>query len=278
MQTNGNLLLGHHDMSNEEYHAHPAFSSSDIKLMAKSPRHFKHYVIDGHKAKESDAMEFGTLLHSAILENKFDAVKGPDVSRATKEWKTFEAAHADKVVLKPNDYHALNMMWQEAKSTEQVQGLLKGCVIEQSYFAVTRDNMHIKARPDALNINNGFIIDYKSAVAANHRSFTKAIFDRGYHLSMVHYIYVLSHVFKKPIDFFNPIWIAQEKTAPYPICIYTMSDELFEHAWTEYFSLINKIRTCTDAKTWPSYQEDVEEIKLPAWLGKHDQFLEESEG
>ena len=66
----GNVTPGvYHGVSNEDYHAAPGISSSQLKLFLESPKHFEARYITGHMPfKTSKAMERGTLVHMAVLE------------------------------------------------------------------------------------------------------------------------------------------------------------------------------------------------------------------
>ena len=58
-------------MTNEAYHESSAIGSSDLKLILKSPAHYKY-----EKENPSDptpAMQFGTACHQALLEPKLFA-------------------------------------------------------------------------------------------------------------------------------------------------------------------------------------------------------------
>ena len=261
--------MGHiPNLTNEEYHSHEALSSSNIKVMAKSPLHFKHFVFNGNKQETTDAMEFGTLLHSAILENKIDYVVGPDVSRATKEWKEFVKQNEGKKVLKPDDAKMIEDMHEVAKSNVYLQNLLSEALIEQSFFCEFQ-GIYMKARPDFMvKLDNGMYIigDYKSTTTASKEGFTRKIFDLDYHISAIHYMTVLSQVLQVPLDKIIFIWVAQEKTAPYVISIFDMSTEMFDYSLSQYQMLLNKIQLCNETQTWPAYQEDIESIALPKWI------------
>lgn len=93
------------DVPNEIYHGdRTAVSSSGLKLLLRSPAHF----VAGQGASEETtaALEFGTALHTALLEpEKYreQYVTKPDINRRTKEGKalaeTIGRALADKIQL-----------------------------------------------------------------------------------------------------------------------------------------------------------------------------------
>ena len=52
------------DLSNRDYHAHPAISKSGLDLISRSPAHYRYRA----PKEPSRAMEIGTAIHTALLE------------------------------------------------------------------------------------------------------------------------------------------------------------------------------------------------------------------
>ena len=80
------------EMTNEEYHAHHAISSSDVKMVhGKSLAHWQ-----GAGRKEKAAWDLGTAVHAMLLEPEKNLVRcGPETRRGN-EWKVMqELAEAD---------------------------------------------------------------------------------------------------------------------------------------------------------------------------------------
>ena len=84
-------------IGNEEYHKGPGLSSSDLKLLARSPLHYK--TAKAFHPEETNAMRLGTAVHCAILEpDRIDVeyVLAPEgIDRRTKagkaQWAELEA-------------------------------------------------------------------------------------------------------------------------------------------------------------------------------------------
>jgi hypothetical protein len=71
------------DLTNEQYHAHHAISSSDVKAAARSLAHWK-----GAERKESLALDIGTAFHEMTLEPEMRGriIRGPETRRGNA-WK-----------------------------------------------------------------------------------------------------------------------------------------------------------------------------------------------
>ena len=86
------------DMTNEEYHAHHAVSSSDAKaVLLSSVWHWKNAV------QKTSAMQLGTAVHDMALEGGQNTVRGPETRRGNA-WKDAVAEAGDKVVLPEKEY------------------------------------------------------------------------------------------------------------------------------------------------------------------------------
>ncbi len=86
------------DLTNKEYHAHTAISSSDVKAVhTKSLAHWK-----GKVRKETSAFALGSAVHALVLEPEKNLVlRGPEDRRGNK-WKEAQlAADLDGQILLP---------------------------------------------------------------------------------------------------------------------------------------------------------------------------------
>ena len=82
------------DMTNEEYHAHHAVSSSDAKAVLMSSVWHWHNAVH----TETSAMALGTAVHDMALEGGLNTVRGPETRRGNA-WKDAVAEAGNKAVL-----------------------------------------------------------------------------------------------------------------------------------------------------------------------------------
>ena len=94
--------------SNEEYHSHNSISASGLKTIYK--KSINHYFNSGFKM--TDAMNFGSAVHSAILEGGHDIAVLPELNLRTKEGKKikqdFINDNKGKIVIKQEEEEAIN--------------------------------------------------------------------------------------------------------------------------------------------------------------------------
>ena len=142
-------------MTNAEYRQIDAISSSDLDYIATNPY---LYTLGIRPEKTSKAMEFGTLVHSLVLEpEKFEdeyAVEdfeGCDLNKNTKAYKEARSKWletvGDKKIIAKNDFEKAKKIADRARPLiEQFTGQA-----EQSYIAEWDKGISAKCRPDFLS-------------------------------------------------------------------------------------------------------------------------------
>ena len=86
------------DLTNEEYHALPSWSSSQLKLLPDEPELFYKRFVEKHPAfqfKPTASMDLGTSVHRIILEGTPvkmipDDVLGTDGAKRGNTWKHYK--------------------------------------------------------------------------------------------------------------------------------------------------------------------------------------------
>jgi len=123
------------DLTNKEYHQHPAISSSDVKMVAaKSLAHWRHKVY-----KPSATFALGSAVHALVLEpHKALVIRGPE-DRRGNEWKKQQLAADldDKILLTEGDYDKAQAIAQPVISHLVMSGYLNDptFVAEDGLFA-----------------------------------------------------------------------------------------------------------------------------------------------
>jgi len=105
--TETDLGPGIHSLPTERYFAASGVSKSMLDILAdKTPAHLKAYF-EGEREKETAAMQFGAVLHRALLEPETctDAFQfAPEGMRfTTKEGIAWRAEHQDKPILSADE-------------------------------------------------------------------------------------------------------------------------------------------------------------------------------
>lgn len=162
----------HVDIPAADYHAWPAFGSSDLKAMRQGPPSLVMWR-RWNPPDPTDAMRLGTAVHMAIIEPaRFDATyveKPEDMSFATKDGKAWKERHEGREIL-------------TFKQAETVRGVVEAFNLkrEAARSIVNADRevsllwsdpatgLLLKGRPDW--INDGYLYDLKLSRYASERS------------------------------------------------------------------------------------------------------------
>jgi hypothetical protein len=273
---------------NEFYHSRPGISASGLKLLKKSPAHYKESQ-EAPKV-QSDAMAFGEMYHTFILENgRFykdytvvDPEQRPDQdhSMTAKKNAAWLAEFENPVMKETHDQ--LNAMRRVLLSHPYARALLKAGEVEHSYYCKldigAKDPLSVRFRPDNVRHDKRIIVDLKTAADASADGFKKAAANFNYQIQAALYADLMELVMNEPLgyDFF---FIAQEKAAPYAFNIFQGSPQFMSVGRYEYEILLMLYAHCLESDKWPGYQVfcqnkfGVNELNLPAWAVKELEYF-----
>jgi hypothetical protein len=269
----GQLMSLIYDLSETTYHADTdTLSASGAKtLLGKRP-----------PSPDADAMIFGRLVHTVILEpHKFDgyAVLDPDLigvkadgskadnPTATKAWKdaVFAAKRDGLTVISPKMLTKANLL-SEAVSAHPEAGRLLAAATdhEVSAYADHPSGAQVRARFDL--IGPGFIADIKTTRDADPDTFGRAMHAYGYHISAANYLDV-ARANGLDVDRFDLICVEKEPTpgGDYRVSVLEihpdaidLGRELMAEACRRWLDLGKRIDL-------PHYGDDRHVIDLPAY-------------
>ncbi len=260
-------------MTRDEYVAINGISQSDLSFMLKSPR---HYQWRARLKRESDAMNFGTALHAAILEpQRFKSQyvvepecmpNGEEINRRIKAHRDFialfrrETENTGGKVVTPSEFDSIIGMLTACASNPMVCELLHGG--EQECVAQAKWNgMLIKGQADHFGEHpqlGRIVVDVKTTQDASPGAFSRAIHNYHYDLQ--------SGVYSKLFSADAFIFIAIEKQAPYSVGVYRADDSIIGRGQEQAEQLINRIKECEATGEYPSYTAGLDNIMLPAWV------------
>jgi len=259
-----------------QYHAHPAVGHSGLVRIMRSPAHYREYVTN--PPAPTPAMEFGTAVHTAILEpDNFarDYVVAPKFDRRTKEGKAaaeaWEAENAGKTALTAEQMADIEQMVASVKQHAGAARLLSSGLAEMSGFWIDSESgIECKCRPDFLAVENDTpeqvtaIVDVKTCSDAGADSFARAIAAFGYDVQAAFYTDGIKELIGRTLPFY---FIAIEKEPPYAAAVYLASEEMIDVGRKKYRGALELLRWCRANDQWPGYQPngEIEEINLPRW-------------
>ncbi len=289
------------DISNEQYHRGPGVSKSGLDLIAQSPAHF---IENRRNPKPStEAMNFGTALHTLILEpEKFDAeyvaepmyaparptpkmnadiaegkkVK-PDIARRVSFWAQWEAdnegktplasyKHGDDPVWKPGAWCQLQNMAKAVREhpTASILLNLDDGKAEESFYWVDKGTGKLcRCRTDFRNMAHNGMV--VDLKSTNDASY------HGFSKSVGDFRYFVQDAFYmdglRACGEFPAafVFVAVEKLPPYGVGVYVLDKEAKWIGAETYRTNLELYARCHKEDIWPAYPTDIRELNLSKW-------------
>jgi hypothetical protein len=256
---------GVYDMPEDEYHAHPALSSSGArKLLPPScPALFHHERENGQKHKRE--FDFGHAAHLLALG------AGPELhvvdasnyqTKAAREDR--DAAYArGEVPLLPDEFDKVQAMAAALRQHPRAGQLFAETgVAEQSVFWTDHETgVQCRARLDYLTNR---IVDYKTTTNVHPGHIAKAIDNFGYHQQADFYLMgaIELDLVAPDADF---TFVFQDKNPPYLVTVVELDDTALKIGNERNRLALEIFRDCTETGIWPAYGDGIHVISLPAY-------------
>jgi len=250
-----------HDLPAETYHAMPELSNSGMSKLKKSPANFKHYL--DHGSESTDAMEFGSMFHMAILEphlfnSTYESTNCND--KRTSAYKSAAKAieAAGRIPIEEKTVIQLMKMKDAMQSSFPGFIPLRDGRPEVSVL-YEDDGVQCKCRIDYLG--DDAIIDLKTTTDASANGFQDSVFKFGYNRQQAHY--------QRPFELAGTpkrfyFW-AVEKEPPFLNAIYELDEAALIMGRAEREKLMALYKTCKALDKWPGLPTTIQTISLPAW-------------
>ena len=244
----------------QKYDNIPAVRRSDLWELRKSPAHYLYKVT--HPEEPTAALLFGTAAHKYILEPESfwdDYIEMPRIDRRTKAGKEEyqRIVESGKTPISSDDLSVIIDMDAQIKAHPLASLLLKTGDHEVPIeWTDEKTGEPCKCRPDVITEYDGedWIVDYKTTISCMTGAFEKACRAYGYKLQAG---MSSEGVFCKTFRDCRFAFVAQEKTPPYAVRVYTC-DEGFRIEGQELFhELIGIYHDCKESGEWPGYKDEV---------------------
>ena len=279
LQSSDQLIQG---MSNDEYHARPEYSSSQLKDLLRSAAHFySNNILKEVERETKAAMNFGTLAHTLFLEpeqfeNEF--VIAPKFERRTKAGKeealAWEQANQGKILVDAEQVEAAKRIvinLQKLSSYADMQNNY-GMAEASIFFTDPVFDLPLRIRPDwhiapCKTFPNGLILDLKTTTDARAHAFSKKCSDFGYDLSASMYREGFQQYYQteqKP-DF---VLLVAESSIPFNVKQYKASDLFLSVGDTRYNKAKELLAESILINEWDGYSLEMEDLFLPSYMTK----------
>lgn len=258
-------------MPEQEYHAHPALSSSGArKLLPPScPAIFRHEQIHGQP--DRDVFDFGRAAHSLVLGAGADIAALPfdDWRKKAAKEAADEARANGQTPLLEKDAATVTAMADALRSHKIANALLdpsKGKPEQSIFWHDEQHDIDRRARLDWLpnpSSSRLIVTDYKTTPSASPAAIGKHVANYGYHAQAAWYLDAVRAAGLSDDAAF--LFVFQEKQAPYLVTVVELDAEALAVGALINDTAMSVFAECTATGVWPGYTDDIELVSLPAW-------------
>ena len=243
-----------------EYQALPGINWSTLKNMGASPLHYRHACDEDNEG--STRMLLGSAVHTAVLEPdefpiRYAVFEG--ATRRGKAWDEFEAAIADKDILKASEYRLALAVRDAVMAHKPARDLLTGTSEVVKTWTDHVTGLACKCRIDHINAA-GLVVDLKTTGSVDAREFERTSARMQYHGQVAYY--------ERGADVSgSPAYIiAVEIDPPHDVAVFGVTAFALDYGDRLVSEYLNRVKACAESGTWPGRYQSVQELNLPAWM------------
>lgn len=292
----------HLDVPNEVYHRIDCFSNSRGNILhSHTPAHLRESIDNGDADKP--ALILGDATHAFLLEpDRLDRMFAVSTQCAATTGKGTRCSNPGKIgrigptgerywycgvkghdigagelesrrVLTEEDYaHAKGMrdsIWAHPAARKLLEhaGEIEVTALWHDKETGCRCKMRADLTVDAFDL----IADIKTTLDASPPAFERSIFQYGYHRQGAHYPSGMAACGRQYESF---VIIAVEKRPPYAVAVYRLRDDVIRAGYEQLRPLIAQYAECKQHNRWPAFNNEIQDIGLPAWSWKQMGLIE----
>ncbi|EFM6596777.1 exodeoxyribonuclease VIII [Escherichia coli] len=264
----------YYGISNENYHAGPGVSKSQLDDIADTPALYlwrKNAPVDTTKTK---TLDLGTAFHCRVLEpeefsNRF--IVAPEFNRRTnagkEEEKAFlmECASTGKTVITAEEGRKIELMYQSVMALPLGQWLVESAGHAESsiYWEDPETGILCRCRPDKIIPEFHWIMDVKTT--ADIQRFKTAYYDYRYHVQDAFYSDGYEAQFGVQPTFVFLVASTTIECGRYPVEIFMMGEEAKLAGQQEYHRNLRTLADCLNTDEWPA----IKTLSLPRWAKEY---------
>jgi len=242
------------------YFKRPEISNSDLKHLFKSYADYKEYKENGQET--TTAMQFGTIFHEYVLENKKNFIlnhgilteiggKKPTATKKYKEW----AETRTLPILSQEDFELLVLMKRSIERTKSKFILKRNEDIEiekEIYFE--QFGVQCRSKLDFVDMKNKVVADLKTIAEITPDSIYKAV--RWNYLTQAAFYTQAVESLEEFSDDWKFKFVFVEKKAPYKAVVVEVPKELIEQGILRIQAILEKMKREKNIKN--GYEEEME--------------------
>lgn len=263
------------DLSNEEYHGDKdTLSRSSLMDFDISPYTYwaNHLNPKRPPKKSTPAMEFGTMVHTYLLEpdefKKRYAILPPKVllkNEGREKYEMYKAIcegmeKSGAIIIEQEDIETLLLIADRINANPIARDLIEGARIEHSYFwQDEHSGLMLKSRPDILHEN--MIVDLKTCSDASPIAYKNAMAQGGYHVQGAMTRDAIDRLEGKRIN--KVLNIVIENKYPHNIAIYIIDEYALDAGHMKYKQICLDLKAARESNHFEDF--GIQTISLPKW-------------
>lgn len=258
------------DLDEQEYHAHPALSSTQARTLLDSPAKYRYALT--HPQPHKDAYDLGSAVHTKVLGVGQEAVvlDFPDFrTKAAREARD-EARASGLLVVSAADMMQVDGMGESVLAHPVARMLFEQeGNSEASVFATDpTTGVNMRGRFDFLpsfRREDQWAVDLKTTAKSAHpEDFSKTVANFGYHVQQEWYLHILGLIrgdFSARMKF-----VVVETAAPHLVGVYPLAEEFGDIGNNRVKEALETFARCVAENDWPGYDLTPDPIQPPTWL------------
>ena len=269
-------------------------SWSKCSAMLDSPRRFFDQYKHGRQIrKATPAMEFGNLVHQAILEPRkfldnyviqpdFGAMQSKNNRERRDLWRE-EMKKLGKIIVEEEQADTIIAMHKRVMEHDVARAILTGGSAEGwAYYWEENFGRYLLGRPDFLT-SDGIVVEIKTTSRRlDKKTIMREIFNFDYHGQLALNCMAVGGILKIP-EHRRGAWIFVRTVEPFDVAVYTASENVILAGQAKVHKAIHRINEFLgkdpELKTqrfWHGVQPNVaEELEFEPWMLRGDADYEE---
>lgn len=265
-----------YDVTEREYHAHRALSSTGARRLLESPARFNYWRTHQEPGKQS--FDVGTAVHTKVLGVGAGTIAYPDehvTASGSVSTKAATVAWADKqranglTPIAPAQAARVDGMAEAVLAHPTARALFEQPgQSEASVFATDEDTgVDMRARFDriAIEVPNPVAVDLKTtAKLASAEGFIRTVAAYGYDVQQEFYERAFEQATGYPrIPF---IFVVVESEAPHLVAVHSLDVEWQQMGAAKVQRALELYAECSQSGIWPGYPTDTQLLSPPNHL------------
>lgn len=261
-------------LSREKYDRIPRLNWSSLKLLKKSPAHFRHNQLE--RSEDTDARKLGRCTHLAVFEpERFrnEVVLWDGGTRRGKLWDAFQAEHAGQEILTETEWKQVQAIQQSVRNHPLAAPYLTGGQCEVSMFWTHKRPQGIDTPAyeveckGRIDFRTAVIADLKTTRDASPAGFARESWRYGYHTQAAWYVDGIKELTGLELPY---VIVAVETAAPHVVSVFPVPPHVLQTGRMEYRQLLDTWHRCQSTNSWPAYLDGPSELELPQWATNED--------